>query len=80
MAPGLEKDTLDLVLSTIGGFAEAELPEKLLLQLDTDDEFPEEIVRRMLSEIGICGAQGHLGVGATQVVGGRGGARRSRRG
>ena len=53
MAQGLDKDTLDLVLSTIREFAEAELPESLLLQLDTDDEFPEEIVRRMLSEIGI---------------------------
>jgi alkylation response protein AidB-like acyl-CoA dehydrogenase len=53
MGIGLDQDTLDLVLNTIGDFAAAELPDTLLLELDERDQFPEEIVRRMLSEIGV---------------------------
>lgn len=53
MSEGLDRETLDLVLSTIRGFAEAELGDEVLLRLDADDEFPEEVVRRMLGEIGI---------------------------
>ncbi len=53
MTEGLDRDTLDLVLGTIREFADGELPESVLLQLDHDDEFPEETVRRLLAEIGI---------------------------
>jgi len=53
MSQGLDRESLDLVLSTIREFAEAEMPEARLLELDAEDRFPEEIVRRMLSEIGV---------------------------
>ncbi len=53
MDTGLDRDTLGLVLGTIKEFAEDQLPEKRLLELDAADEFPEETVRRMLAEIGI---------------------------
>ncbi len=53
MDAGLDRDTLDLVLETIRDFAAAELGETYLLELDTADEFPEKIVRRMLAEIGV---------------------------
>ena len=51
MNAGLDAETLDMVLDAIGMFAEGELPDARLLELDAADEFPEEIVR------GMCGEQ-----------------------
>ncbi len=51
MHKGLDKETLELTLESIKDFAAARLPAAKLLQLDADDEFPEEIVRAM------CGAE-----------------------
>jgi alkylation response protein AidB-like acyl-CoA dehydrogenase len=50
MTAGLDKETLDLTIEAIKEFAERELPQDKLLELDAQDEFPEEIVRSM------CGA------------------------
>ncbi len=50
MATGLDADTLDMMLSAISEFADHELPEARLIELDEADEFPEELVRRMCSE------------------------------
>jgi alkylation response protein AidB-like acyl-CoA dehydrogenase len=46
---GLDRDTLGLVIQSIRDFADHELPDRKLIELDTNDEFPEEIVR------GLCG-------------------------
>jgi len=54
MALGLDDDTLEMVLDSIGMFAEGMLPDTKLLELDSADEFPVDIVR------GMCGEQ--LGV------------------
>ena len=53
MEAGLDRDTLDLVLSTIREFAGDQLPDERLLELDTNDEFPEETVRQMLADLGV---------------------------
>ncbi len=53
MDAGLDRTTLTLVLDTIREFAADNLPDEYLLELDEKDEFPEAIVRRMLSEIGV---------------------------
>jgi alkylation response protein AidB-like acyl-CoA dehydrogenase len=53
MAEGLDRDTLDLVLSTIRDFAQDQLSDEYLLDLDAKDEFPEPIVRQMLGELGV---------------------------
>ena len=51
---GLDRDTLEAAVESIQEFAGRHLPDAKLLQLDRDDEFPEEIVRRMCSdELGI---------------------------
>jgi alkylation response protein AidB-like acyl-CoA dehydrogenase len=50
---GLDLDTLDLVLQTLRDFAGDQLPDQYLLQLDEADEFPEPIVRQMLSDLGV---------------------------
>ncbi len=54
VAAGLDQDTLDMVLESIGMFAEGRLSDSVLLELDHEDRFPEEIVR------GMCGDE--LGV------------------
>ena len=51
MTVGLDSDTLEMVLDAIGMFAEGELSEARLLELDAADEFPEDVVR------GMCGEQ-----------------------
>jgi alkylation response protein AidB-like acyl-CoA dehydrogenase len=51
MTVGLDSDTLEMVLDAIGMFAEGELSEARLLELDAADEFPEDAVR------GMCGEQ-----------------------
>ncbi len=48
---GLDTETLGMVLEALEMFAEGELPDKKLLELDEADEFPEAIVR------GMCGDQ-----------------------
>jgi len=53
MDAGLDRETLNLVLDTIRDFADHELPDAYLLELDAKDEFPEPIVRRMLAELGV---------------------------
>jgi alkylation response protein AidB-like acyl-CoA dehydrogenase len=50
----LDDDTLEMVLDSIAMFAEGRLPDDVLLELDAEDRFPEEIVR------GMCGDE--LGV------------------
>ena len=53
MTAGLDRDTLNLVMGTLRDFAADNLPEAYLLELDTKDEFPEEIVRTMLADLGV---------------------------
>ncbi len=53
MTAGLDRDTLDLVLSTIRDFAGDQLTDDYLIELDTKDEFPEDIVRTMLADLGV---------------------------
>ena len=55
MANVLDLEMLKVALRSIDEFAERELPDSLLIDLDERDEFPEEIVRRMSSgdELGI---------------------------
>ena len=53
MTAGLDRDTLNLVLSTIRDFAGDQLSDEFLIELDTKDEFPEDIVRTMLADIGV---------------------------
>jgi alkylation response protein AidB-like acyl-CoA dehydrogenase len=50
MSGGVDIETLELTLESIGEFARRELPEAKLIELDEKDEFPEEIVRRMCGE------------------------------
>ncbi|MFO0592925.1 MAG: acyl-CoA dehydrogenase family protein [Polyangiaceae bacterium] len=51
---GLDRETLEAAVQSIQEFADRHLPDAKLLQLDRDDEFPEEIVRRACSdELGI---------------------------
>jgi alkylation response protein AidB-like acyl-CoA dehydrogenase len=49
-AEGLDVEVLEFTLESIGEFARRELPEKLLIELDERDEFPEQLVRRMCGE------------------------------
>lgn len=50
----MDRETLDLTLQSLREFAKERLPDDKLLQLDHDDEFPEDIVRAMGStELGI---------------------------
>lgn len=53
MDAGIDRDTLDMVLSTLRDFASDKLPDSYLLDLDERDEFPEEIVRTMLADLGM---------------------------
>lgn len=46
---GLDRDTFNLVMQSINEFAAGELSDATLIEIDTTDEFPEEIVR------GLCG-------------------------
>ena len=50
MPAGLDLDTLELTLESIGEFARRELPDAKLIELDEGDAFPEDIVRRMCGE------------------------------
>jgi alkylation response protein AidB-like acyl-CoA dehydrogenase len=50
---GLDAETLNLILKSLSDFAKERLPDEKLLELDRNDEFPEEIVRAMGGELGI---------------------------
>ncbi len=47
MNTGLDKETLDLTLEALKDFTESRLPEKTLLELDAQEEFPVDVVREM---------------------------------
>jgi alkylation response protein AidB-like acyl-CoA dehydrogenase len=47
MNKGLDKETLDLTLESLRDFSAQRLPEKKILELDAQEEFPVEIVREM---------------------------------
>jgi len=47
MSAGLDKETLDLTIDAIKEFAQRELSQERLLELDANDEFPEDTVRSM---------------------------------
>ena len=47
---GLDLESLEFTLESIAEFARRELPDKLLVELDERDEFPEALVRRMCGE------------------------------
>jgi alkylation response protein AidB-like acyl-CoA dehydrogenase len=54
MNEGLDLDMLEMTLAAIQEFAERELPESLLIELDERDEFPAAAVRKMCSdELGV---------------------------
>ncbi len=55
MPSELNPETLNVALKSIDEFAARELPDSLLIELDEQDEFPEELVRRMSSgqELGL---------------------------
>ncbi len=54
MAQGIDKESLDGVLSSLGEFAKRELSDEKLLAWDRDDVCPTEVVRRMYGdELGI---------------------------
>jgi alkylation response protein AidB-like acyl-CoA dehydrogenase len=50
MSNGLDVETLEFTLESIGEFARREFPDSLLIELDERDEFPEALVRRMCGE------------------------------
>ncbi|GIJ71274.1 acyl-CoA dehydrogenase family protein [Virgisporangium ochraceum] len=73
---GLDHDTLEMMLSSLEEFGAAALPEARLLDLDRDDECPEDTVRAMCSEdLGVhlvfipedCGGLGGGAVDAYRV-------------
>jgi len=55
MSKGFDKETLDMMLETLKGFAEKHLPDAKVLELDAKEEFPIEIIREMCNpaELGI---------------------------
>jgi alkylation response protein AidB-like acyl-CoA dehydrogenase len=54
MHKGLDKETLDLTLEAIRDFTAVRLPEKKILEIDAQEEFPIDIVRDMCGpELGI---------------------------
>lgn len=50
---GLDRETLDMMLSTLRKYAEKKLPPELLLQLDHEDIFPQEILQELYMDIGL---------------------------
>jgi alkylation response protein AidB-like acyl-CoA dehydrogenase len=53
VAQGLDLETLNLALKSINDFAERELPDAKLIELDERDECPEDVVRTMSSPDGL---------------------------
>ncbi len=69
---GLDRDTLDMTLSSVRDFVAERLPEQRLLELDHSHECPEAEVRAMCTELGvhllfIPEAYGGMGAGAFDV-------------
>ena len=70
---GLDLESLEFTLESIDEFAQRELPDKLLIELDERDELPESLVRRMCSdELGVqlvfvAEEHGGMGGSATDV-------------
>ena len=51
---GLDKDSLQMLLDTIGSFGKQKLPAKVRIELDEKDEFPLGLVQELLGpEIGL---------------------------
>jgi alkylation response protein AidB-like acyl-CoA dehydrogenase len=44
---GLDSETLQMVLATLQKYADKKLPEKLLLDLDHNDEFPRKVLKEL---------------------------------
>jgi alkylation response protein AidB-like acyl-CoA dehydrogenase len=63
----LESENLDMVLSTLRGYAERELKPERLLELDRANEFPEQVHRDLYGDLGL-----HL-LFIPQELGGMGG-------
>ena len=54
MTAGLDTDTLGMVLDSIDMYAEGRLSDKVLLEYDAEDRFPEDVVRGMChDELGV---------------------------
>ena len=69
--PEMQREELDLVLSTIQGFAKRRLGADMLLACDREERCPEEVLRELLGpEVGI-----HLAFIPTEFGGLGGGAR-----
>ncbi len=47
---GLDTETLTMIVDAIESFAEGRLPTEKLLELDANEEFPEDVVRAMCGE------------------------------
>ncbi|HYB30825.1 MAG TPA: acyl-CoA dehydrogenase family protein [Solirubrobacteraceae bacterium] len=71
--PGLDLESLEFTLESITEFAQRELPDKLLIELDERDESPEALVRRMCGEelgvqlVFVSEEHGGMGGSATDV-------------
>jgi acyl-CoA dehydrogenase len=50
VSAGVDLETLEFTLESIGEFARRSLPDSTLVELDERDEFPEELVRKMCGE------------------------------
>ena len=50
VSPGLDPETLQFTLESISEFAQRELSDQLLIELDERDEVPEALIRRMCGE------------------------------
>jgi alkylation response protein AidB-like acyl-CoA dehydrogenase len=52
--PGLDLETLDMILDSITEFSRRELPDSVLIDLDERDEFPSDVIHKMCSsELGV---------------------------
>jgi alkylation response protein AidB-like acyl-CoA dehydrogenase len=51
--PGLDKDTRDMVLSTLHKYAEKKLTLDFLLKLDHEDRFPTEVLQELYEQQGL---------------------------
>lgn len=49
----LDREALEMVVSTLRDYAERELKPERLLQLDRDNEFPEQVGRDLYGELGL---------------------------
>src|SRR5512142_3274783 len=64
--PRLERDSLEMVMSTLRDYAERELKPERLLELDRINEFPEQVSKDLYNELGLhllflpedCGGMG----------------------